>query len=289
MPNPALNIKDNYGDINDPSFRLSNRSVKVVLMSNTDLLTVQNPFDIDGYGTKSAGYVDMVGVMNDPTHATNADKIRAFETNPAPRITKHAGVRRLKLNDTDNNSVDFETVIYDNLTAKVKEIKRPKNHAFDVWDPIIGFKVKEDYNMSNVIFEDKTVTYNGMAHSIFISGALPPGVKVLEYNGNNKTDIGTYMVTVYFTVSDPDNYNIPAEMTATLTIIDKNGNLLRAWVHSGLLHVTGLTPGKTLNIYSVSGALVYHSIATSVEADILLTMQGVYIVFNDDRTLKVVF
>jgi len=44
-----------------------------------------------------------------------------------------------------------------------------------------------------------------------------------------------------------------------------------------------------LSIYTAAGALVYHSVAQSEEVDIPLTVQGVYIIQNDDRTLRVVF
>jgi len=54
--NPALLIENNYGDINDAAFELSNRAVKVALMSNTIPLDVNNPFDIDGLGAKAGAY-----------------------------------------------------------------------------------------------------------------------------------------------------------------------------------------------------------------------------------------
>ena len=134
--NPALKIDDNYGDINDPQFILSNRAVKVVLMSNTTLLTAQNPFNINGGGAKANGYVDMIGVINDST-----DKIFGYEgtTNYIAnvyRISKQVGLRRKSLIDTDNNSNDFEIVTYSGVTAEVKEIKRPKNHGYGEWNPI---------------------------------------------------------------------------------------------------------------------------------------------------------
>jgi len=65
--------------------------------------------------------------------------------------------------------------------------------------------------------------------------------------------------------------------------------LLRAWQHNGLLHVTGITPGETLSIYSLSGALVYQNVATSDETDISLKVKGVYILKAGDKTIKVTF
>ena len=65
-------------------------------------------------------------------------------------------------------------------------------------------------------------------------------------------------------------------------------NTLRAWVRNETLHVTGLTAGELLFVYSVSGTLIYQSVATSNETDIPLRVQGVYIVKAGDNTVKVV-
>ena len=73
---------------------------------------------------------------------------------------------------------------------------------------------KATYDMSGVVFEDKTVTYNGTAFSIEATN-LPTGVTV-SYENNGKTDVGVYTVTATFTGNA--NYNAIAPKTATLTI-----------------------------------------------------------------------
>jgi len=136
LPNPALDFEeDSYGDIYDADFVLSNRAVKVVLIESTDLLTVQNPFNMDG--GKAAGYVDMIGVVND-----NSDQIFGLEgTIPLIsgqyRISKQVGVRRTCLTDTDVNSDDFRIVTYNNIKndAEQFELMRPKNSEHGAWDP----------------------------------------------------------------------------------------------------------------------------------------------------------
>ena len=65
-------------------------------------------------------------------------------------------------------------------------------------------------------------------------------------------------------------------------------NPLKAWVRNELLHVTGLTKDEPLSIYTATGTLVHHSIATSNEAMIPLSVQGVYIVRSGSNTVKVV-
>lgn len=66
-------------------------------------------------------------------------------------------------------------------------------------------------------------------------------------------------------------------------------NPLRACMHNGLLHVAGLTAGEKMNIYSVSGALVYQNIVTGEEMDIILSLEGVYSIQTGKRTLKVLY
>jgi len=65
-------------------------------------------------------------------------------------------------------------------------------------------------------------------------------------------------------------------------------NPLNAWAANGMLRVTGLSEGKEWSVYSVSGALVYQSIATGNEIAIPLNAQGVYIVTSENRRVKVV-
>ena len=132
--NPALSITDNYGDINNGDFEVSNRSFKVVLLSNTTLLTMQNPFDTNGAGTKANGYIDMVGAMN----TVGEDKINGYEGNPITDLNKQTGQRRKTLTDTDDNAYDFERAVYSGAASDEVELRRPKNLAHGAWDPITG-------------------------------------------------------------------------------------------------------------------------------------------------------
>jgi hypothetical protein len=66
-------------------------------------------------------------------------------------------------------------------------------------------------------------------------------------------------------------------------------NPLRARRDNGFLHLTGLTAGKTMSIHNTIGALVYHKMVESNEADIPLRVQGMYIVRSGNNSVKVVF
>ena len=74
---------------------------------------------------------------------------------------------------------------------------------------------KASYDMSRVVFADKSVAYDGNAHSLEATN-LPDGVTV-TYIGNNQTNVGTYTVLAVFS-GDSANYNSIANMTATLTV-----------------------------------------------------------------------
>lgn len=67
---------------------------------------------------------------------------------------------------------------------------------------------KAAYDMSGITFENGSVTYDGEAHSLAISGTLPDGVTV-TYEDNDKVNAGTYTVTAKF-AGDYDNYEVIA-------------------------------------------------------------------------------
>ena len=75
---------------------------------------------------------------------------------------------------------------------------------------------KAYYNTDSIVFEDKTVFYDGNPQSIYATG-LPEGVTA-SYNGNGKTNVGTYTVTASF-LGDYNNYYEIEDVSATLTIV----------------------------------------------------------------------
>ena len=76
---------------------------------------------------------------------------------------------------------------------------------------------KATYDMSGVVFKDKTFAYDGTPKALYISGMLPGGVEV-SYDGNDWSQPGAYVVTASFT-GDAANYGPIPDMTATLTIV----------------------------------------------------------------------
>lgn len=70
------------------------------------------------------------------------------------------------------------------------------------------------YDLAGIIFEDTTVKYDGNAHSIKVEN-LPKGLTV-EYEGNGKTEIGTYTVKAIIKYSTGETYTT---LERTLTIV----------------------------------------------------------------------
>jgi len=64
---------------------------------------------------------------------------------------------------------------------------------------------------------------------------------------------------------------------------------LSAQVQNGKLHVTGLTAGKSWSIYNASGSLMHQSAATGEQADIPLSVRGVYFVQSGKQVIKIVY
>jgi hypothetical protein len=109
-----VNLSTITPDVDAPSLYISNDSYAVVLMSTQDTPAFVNPFDTDGDGTKAAGYVDMVGA-HDGESGTNWTPYS--ETNHVSGIGKSKSVRRKSLEDTDDNSADFQITVLTTTAA----------------------------------------------------------------------------------------------------------------------------------------------------------------------------
>ena len=180
---PALDFLNNYGDINQSRFNLSNRTFKVALIKRTTALTVENPFNT-GDGGKVPDYVDMVGAVNSP----DEDMIRGYETSPLQNLSKQVSLRRRSLTDTDNNRLDFEAVRYSSFVKDMPDpekfdLYRPKNHAYGPWDPFADIGTTKKLMILQV-FGTPTTNDSAPSHS-FIE---------LYNNTDAEINLGTYSV-----------------------------------------------------------------------------------------------
>ncbi len=80
----------------------------------------------------------------------------------------------------------------------------------------VGCNKLKTYDLEHIKFEDKTVYYNGEAHSLEITGELPEGVTV-SYENNNHVAVGEYEVIANFT--GQSGYNKIPSKSAQLKIL----------------------------------------------------------------------
>jgi len=127
-----------------------------------------------------------------------------------------------------------------------------------------------------------------------VQSAGTTGASITGGNTLNTTAAGTVTVTATIvngasaTTNFTRNFEITVQRLTNVTEFPTE-NPLRAWTRNGLLHVTGLTVGETLSVYSATGAVVYHGVAQSETADVPLSVTGLYIVRNGGNTIRVVF
>ena len=161
---------------------------------------------------------------------------------------------------------------------------------------------KQDYDMSEVVFEDLTVEYDGQPHSILATN-LPEGVTA-AYDGNGQTEIGAYTVTAHFS-GDSKKYKPIPDRTATLTItqpaksrimsatgfeIDETGARIYCDAPNGTGYIDlsdkiTVTPNCTWKLYGdIDGAVEIPSKTVNLE----IGQNTAYIIITDpnEKTVK---
>jgi len=105
---PRLVLDPGAADMIWPDTFFPNKGLKVALIKGVQPLTVENPFDIDGSGTKAPGYADMIGVAGNDAGNT----IDGYEFGYRGIQSKQVAIRRINFVDTDNNILDIEGIDY---------------------------------------------------------------------------------------------------------------------------------------------------------------------------------
>jgi hypothetical protein len=109
----------------------------------------------------------------------------------------------------------------------------------------------------------------------------------------NTTAAGTAVVTATIAngaaagTAFTKDFNISVDKPTSSGELQPATPLLAYVNSSGQLRIEGLTAGKPLSIFTAAGALVYNAIAEAETADVPVKVSGVYIIRNDERTLKV--
>lgn len=124
---------------------------------------------------------------------------------------------------------------------------------------------KADYDMSGITFVDETKPYAKEAQSLTISGALPVGLDgigvTVQYEGETKNAGTSCQVRAIFSTLST-NYNIPAEMTANLTISKADRELTKSSDES--------IESNSINVAYIKSMLVYEQ----EDAVLILSIDG---------------
>jgi hypothetical protein len=109
----------------------------------------------------------------------------------------------------------------------------------------------------------------------------------------SRTGLSTGTYTATLTVSGEGLPSVSAKISHTVTPTGletpPSASQLKAWMQGATLHITGLTAGRTWNVYALTGALVHRSVSTGSEADLTLPARGVYIIQSGNKAIKVVY
>ena len=113
------------------------------------------------------------------------------------------------------------------------------------------FIAKFVYDLSSVVFEDGTFTFDGQLKSILVKKeTLPEGVTVAYYVGNGRTKAGVYTVKAVLAGADA-NHAFDRDLTATLTIRKATYDMFRVQFFDGHFPYDG-QPHR-IEIFDVAG------------------------------------
>ena len=166
---------------------------------------------------------------------------------------------------------------------------------------ITEMPVLEGKTNNSLTIKAVTPPTNGQPVEYAVRGLTVPPQTGWQTNRTITGLAANFPYYLFARAAENENYNVgehivsnvvfytDAEGRITGTGENQSASPLKAWIRNEMLHVTGLTVGETLNVYNASGALIFQGVVTSVEADIPLADQGVYIVRLGEHTVKVVY
>jgi len=184
------------------------------------------------------------------------------------------------------------------IDAEVAEIITPPSLGLNLTDvepvtvniknnsgvQISGFKLLLECNGTEMATENYT------GYIISLASA--------NYTFNTKLNLsaaGMHTVKVTVILEDDMNPDNDAKTkiveNTVMGVTDMNGrsNPLVAWIYNDLIIVDGLIAGAPVEVYSVTGQLIYQGIAYSNTKSIKPTTRGVYIIKSEERVVKVVY
>jgi len=126
---------------------------------------------------------------------------------------------------------------------------------------------KADLDVSGIVFEAKTVTYDGQAHNIEYQGTLPSGLTFSHYEHTSPIkNAGIYECKAYFTQADTENYNVAKTVFTAKLVINRASVDMSGIVFNGkevtydgsehFLSYEGTLPSNVRAIYFNNGKVL---------------------------------
>lgn len=160
---------------------INNKGLKVALVSNQNLLTDVNPFDIDAAHHKAPGYVDMVGTGSNDANSTIDGYETAFPSGSAQGTSKKKAIRRkvgedkVVGKDTDNNQSDFVQIDYSSSSLDLAAVGP---HLKPVVQPLELRTSALSAAYVGSPYSATIAVYGGTAPFTFAAEGLPEGLKL---------------------------------------------------------------------------------------------------------------
>ncbi|AIQ46341.1 hypothetical protein R70723_10990 [Paenibacillus sp. FSL R7-0273] len=195
----------------------NNKGVKVVLLSNTDLLTAVNPFE-----SKSAAYVDMIGTAGNDKGSVIDGYEGDYPTGKEEGTSKQKSVRRADFADTDNNKKDLKQISFDSLDAAAMNLMKPHSSRDGAWGvkaPALGVATTAlPKATAGSQYTVALSVYGGVQPYSFSAAGLPEGLVLDTATGTiSGIPLAAGTSTVSYTVYDSSA--APAKVSGTLDLI----------------------------------------------------------------------
>lgn len=212
---PTVNLSGKYDqvlvdDSNNPVF-INNKGLKVALISNTDLLTVKQPFS-----PMVEGYVDMLGAAgNDDGNLIDGYENDYRTGKSEGANSKKIGLRRVNFADTDHNKLDFELVDY---SAASLNGKGPRYSGDGAWGqgPGITTAALTGGSVGNA-YSAIIAASGGTPPYTFAATGLPSGLSIEAATGAIAgTPVAAGKSTVSVTVTDSATATATREYTLNI-------------------------------------------------------------------------
>ena len=233
---PSITFAEGISDIDiniNDSYEINNSDVVVndnyTMAENISIETNKEILKLNELGDYVITYTAIDEAGNESETITRTIHVKDYVTDieiTVPTKTNYiykdeldltgATVKKIMASATE---VAAESMTTDMISGYNPEVIGEQTITVSYAEKTKEFKVNVDratYDMSEIRFENKTVTYDGNIQTITVDGTLPEGVTV-NYVGNENKNVGEYTITAKFTV-DTEHYEEIPDMVATLKI-----------------------------------------------------------------------